>query len=53
MNSINRWVPLFFYTANIITWLVIGILAREWDLLWLVVLPLFFVFLYILRIVKE
>jgi hypothetical protein len=30
-------MPALLYTANVVLWLITGILAGAWDLLWLVV----------------
>ncbi len=45
----GRWIPVALYSANILSWLMIGIRADKWNLLWLVVLPLTALILYIIR----
>jgi hypothetical protein len=45
----GRWLPLAFYSANIITWFIIGCVAGAWDLLFLVFLPIPTLILYIIR----
>lgn len=39
-SPLGRWIPIGFYSANIITWFIICIVAGDWDLLVLVLLPL-------------
>jgi hypothetical protein len=49
LSRLGRWAPVGFYSANIITWLSIGIVANKWDLLPLVLLPLLVLALYVVR----
>ena len=44
----GRWIPIGFYSANIITWLIIGITAGDWALLLLVLFPLPALILYLI-----
>jgi hypothetical protein len=37
---LGRWAPTAFYVMNIALWLLTGILAGAWTLLWLMLLPL-------------
>ncbi|MDD5579901.1 MAG: hypothetical protein PHY16_11565 [Methylobacter sp.] len=48
-SRLGRWIPVGFYSANIITWLGIGLAASAWDLLPLVLLPLLAVTIYLVR----
>ncbi len=48
-TPLGRWLPVSFYSVNFILWIVIGILAGAWKLLWLGVLPLPALGLYLLR----
>ncbi len=52
-TPLGRWLPFSFYSINFTLWIVTGILARAWDLLWLAVLPLPALILYLLRTRKE
>jgi hypothetical protein len=45
----GRWMPALLYTANVVLWLITGILAGAWDLLWLVVWALPALGLYLWR----
>ena len=45
---LGRWVPVSFYSVNLILWIITGILAGVWNLLWLAVLPLPALGLYLL-----
>ncbi|MBN2350762.1 MAG: hypothetical protein JXJ22_18130 [Bacteroidales bacterium] len=46
----GRWLPVFFYGCNILTWLVIGLLFRQFNFLWLLVFPIAAILLYIYSI---
>jgi hypothetical protein len=48
-TPIGRWMPALLYTANVVLWLITGILAGAWDLLWLVVWALPALGLYLWR----
>ena len=48
-----HWIPLLLYSANIFTWIIIGIIAKQWKLLWLAVLPLSAVVFYHLRVTRH
>lgn len=48
-TTLGRWLPVSFYTVNFALWIVTGILAGAWDLLWLAVLPLPALGLYLRR----
>ncbi len=48
-TPLGRWLPVSVYSANFILWIVTGILAGAWKLLWLAVLPLPALGLYLLR----
>jgi len=49
----GRWLPFSFYSVNFALWIVTGIQAGAWDLLWLAVLPLPAMGIYLLRTRKE
>jgi len=44
----GRWLPLGFYSANIITLIIIGIVTGNWALLLLVLFPLPALILYLI-----
>jgi len=48
-SRLGRWAPVGFYSANIVTWLGIGLAAGAWDLLPLVLLPVLALTLYLVR----
>ena len=52
-TTIGRWLPLSIYSLNFALWIVTGILAGVWDLLWLAFLPLPALSLYLFRTRKE
>lgn len=52
-TPLGRWLPLSFYSVNFTLWIVTGIQAGAWDLLWLAVLPLPAMGIYLLRTRKE
>jgi len=52
-TPLGRWLPFFFYSGNFTLWIVTGIVAKAWGLLWLAVLPLLALSLYLLRTRKE
>jgi hypothetical protein len=45
----GRWIPAGFYSANIITWFIIGVISGELALLLLVLFPLPALILYVIR----
>jgi hypothetical protein len=45
----GRWWPAAFYGVIFILWMVTGIVAGVWDLLWLAILPLPALALYLWR----
>lgn len=47
-SPVGRGMPVGFYSANILTWFIIGIVAGDWDLLVLVLLPLPALILYLI-----
>jgi hypothetical protein len=49
----GRWLPLSFYSVHLALWIVTGIQAGAWDLLWLAILPLPALGIYLLRTRKE
>jgi len=52
-TPLGRWFPLCIYSVNVILWVITGILAGAWNLLWLAVFPLPALGLYLLRTQKE
>ncbi len=48
-SRLGRWVPVLFYSVNIILWLITGVIAKAYVLLWLAILPLPALVLYLLR----
>jgi len=39
-TPLGRWAPVIFYAMNWLLWLIMGLWAGAWALLWLAVLPL-------------
>ena len=48
-SRLGRWVPVLFYSVNVILWLITGVVAKAYGLLWLALLPLPALVLYLLR----
>ena len=48
-TPLGRWAPVMFYTMNWVLWLITGLWAGAWELLWLAVLPLPVLGLYLWR----
>ena len=46
-TRLGRWLPPVFYALSLLGWLLAGIAAELWHLLWLVVLPLLPLVLYL------
>ncbi len=48
-SRLGRWLPILFYSVNVILWFITGVIAKAYVLLWLAILPLPAVVLYLLR----
>lgn len=48
-SRLGRWVPFLFYSLNVILWLITGMIAKAYVLLWLALLALPAPVLYLLR----
>ena len=48
-TGLGRWFPFIVYGLYTLSWLLTGILFGQWQLLWLVVLPLASLVLYWIR----
>ena len=52
-TPLGRWLPLGYYLLHLALWVVTGIQAGAWDLLWLGVLPLPALGIYVLCIRRK
>ena len=52
-SPLGRWLPPVFYAFSLLGWLLAGISAWLWHLLWLVVLPLLPLILYVVFTIRR
>ena len=48
-TRVGQWAPVVFYAVNWSLWLLTGVWAGAWGLLWLAILPLPLLGLYLWR----
>ena len=52
-TPLGRWFPLSYYSLHLALWIITGIQAGAWALLWLAILPLPALGIYVLRVRRK